>query len=201
MMTRPDKDKTFSDLIIRHIDAYLESTNTKRDAFVKESLLPQLISHGLLVEPENAYEFTRWQARHCKSVQRQLKGEITISIDWFFPLISALPCDFNQAALAEICGFLGSYFIPMTLNDEVSPKPVKAGLSLLSKEFGDVLHKAGPAMDGEYDHNDNPGDVQQYVNELNEVVSVGIAEIGRVYQGTGIEPAAYRAMRLSPFFK
>lgn len=201
MMTRPEKDKTFSDLIIRHVDAYLEGTNTKRDTFVKESLLPLLIEYGFLVEPENAYEFSRWQARHCKSVQRQLKGEISINVDWFHLFLLALPTDYQQAAKAEICGFLGSYFVPMTLNSKVTPEPTEVGLSLLSKEFGDVLHKASPAMDGVYSDQDNPVAVQQYANELQEVASAAIAELGRVYQGTGIEPAAYRAMRLSPFFK
>ncbi|MFV0576089.1 MAG: hypothetical protein ACK5NC_11850 [Vibrio sp.] len=200
-MKRPDKDTTFSELIIRYVDSYLESTNTKRDTFVKESLLPLLIEYGFLKEPENAYEFTRWQARHCKSVQRQLKQEISINVDWFPIFLLALPDDYKQAAKAEVCGFLGSYFVPMTLNSKVTPEPTEAGLSLLSKEFGDVLHKATPAMDGVYDDQDNPLAVQQYANELQEVAAAAIAELGRIYQGTGIEPAAYKAMRLSPFFK
>ncbi|MCL9783640.1 hypothetical protein M9194_19635 [Vibrio sp. S4M6] len=196
-------DTTLSDVVIHHVDAYLESSYTKRDTFVKELLIPKLISRQLVKEPDDTTGYQRWLSSKCKSIERILTGETTIRADWAFPIVSSLPQEYKQKAMIEICGFLGSYYIPIA---PAKPpyqenKEVQAKLSELSKEFSDVLMTSKPAMDGVYSSKDNSVEVQQYANELLEVAAAAIAEIGRVYQGTGIEPAAYRAMSQSPFFK
>jgi hypothetical protein len=201
-MKRQNSDVKLSQLVIHHISQYLEQSNIHRDAFVKNDLLPVLVANGLLDEPTEAAAYTRWVTSACKRISRYLSGENELKADWIFPVLSALPDDHLGKAMHELCGFFGSHFVPITpISKSVCHHEIKSTLSDVSKEFGDVLQKAAPAMDGLYNEDDSIDEMQLFANEIFELNAACFSELGKIYQATGVLPAAYQAMANSPLFK
>ncbi|HDI3289748.1 hypothetical protein H2666_17145 [Vibrio cholerae] len=201
-MKRQETDITLSALVIRHLDAFLEETSIKREAFLKEQLLPMLVKHRLLGEPEHAEEYAKWVNSQAKRLSRYMSGENELKADWVFPILAALPFENRKKAMLELCGFFGTHYVPISA---FSGKPtggeVEATLSAVSKEFSDVLIESAPAMDGVYNHEDNPAELLKYANELYDLTTSCFVELGKIYKATGVLPAAYRSMALSPLFK
>ena len=191
---------TLSELLSKHTKAYLDSSNEPKEAFLKRLVLPVLVRDGFLIEPEVGYE--KWRATKCRNLLRNIYDGFEFKSSWILPWLSVLPEPHKSNAMQEFCGLLGSYYAPITpLGARNEAVGVNASLADISKEFGSVLQHSGPAIDGTYDPNDKPEDVQLFVDKLHSMIGIAILEIGKVYQGTGIEPAAYRAMSHSSFFK
>lgn len=200
-MKRQNSDVKLSQLVVNQISDYLTQSNVHRDAFVKDSLLPILVANGLLEEPENSDAYMRWSSSQCKRISRYLSGENELKADWVLPVLSALPESYRFSAMNQLCGFLGSYFVPISeMGKPVCHREMKSTLCDLSKEFGDVLQKAKPAMDGVYNDDDNIEDVQIFADEIHELNSACFKELGNIYKATGVLPSAHKAMVNSPLF-
>ncbi|KAB0476548.1 hypothetical protein F7Q91_19100 [Vibrio chagasii] len=197
-----ESDTSLVRIVIAITETYLDEKNIERDTFVKQDLLPVLVRSGLLDEPGEAKRYNTWANNQCKKIERLIKGETAFKADWVMPWISALPEPYLGKAMNEVCGFFGTYFTPMTLiTGSVNKKSVKSGLSHISQEFADVLQKSIAVMDGMIDENDSDADLQQYANEVHELVAASISELGRLYKARGILPAAHIAMANSPLFQ
>ncbi|EMB2742747.1 hypothetical protein U8016_004241 [Vibrio parahaemolyticus] len=201
-MERQKTDTNLSQMVISHVDNYLSETNTKREAFVKERLLPRLVHLGLVEEPSDADSQLRWINTTSRRLARYLSGENEIKADWVLPILSSLPQAYLTHSMNDICGAFGSYYTPITLLDTtISNRAIKSQLSNISHEFGNVLQTSQPVMDGIIDDNDTDEDLQLYVDKLFSLIAAGMAELGHVAKARGIVPAAHRAMASSPLFK
>lgn len=202
-MKRHNRDSNLSELAIRHISAYLDETGTVHNRFIRTDLIPALISSEVsdIDEPTDADEYEKWIHRQIKRLSRYITGENKMPADWILPAIGALPEEYKHKATIELCGMIGTHYVPITLTGLHSDKTqTQSNLANMAKEWGDVLKQSSPALDGKFDENDNPVDVQHYANEVAEAVASLMTELSAIYKGTGIEPAAYRAMRFSPLF-
>lgn len=201
-MERQRTDTCLSQMVIKHVALYLDETNTKREAFVKERLLARFTSLGLVEEPSDADAHLRWINTTSRKLSRYLSGENEIKADLVLPILSSLPEDYLTHAMNDICGAFGSYYTPITLlNTKVSNRAIKSQLSNISHEFGNVLQTSQPVMDGIIDEHDTDTDLQLYVDQLYSLIAAGMAELGHVAKARGIVPAAHRAMSASPLFK
>lgn len=201
-MERQNTDISLSKLVIRNIECYLEETNTKRESFVKERLLPRLVELGHETEPTDSTAYTRWVNSTSKRLSRYLSGENEIKADSILAFVSALPKEHLNRTMNELCGIFGTYYMPMTLLDtSMNKRAIKSQLSEISEEFGNVLKNCSPVLDGEIDENDSDEDLQRYADRLHSLITVGMAELGHVAKSRGIVPSAHRAMSASDLFK
>jgi|GEM_PF-5727253 len=200
-MERLKPDSRLSNVIARHVQCYLENTGRSRESYIKDLLFPKLIEAGELVEPDNGSDFCKWRDSQCKRLTRYITGENQISTNWVFPFIASLPVEYQQPLKNELCGMLGSFFVALTAMGPRSQNvETRSHLPQMAKEWGDILIKANPAMDGSFSASDNPIDVLNYANEITECIGILMAELGAIYRGTGIEPAAVKAYRNSTLF-
>lgn len=199
---------TLSGLVSRHTRDYLDSSEEPKEAFIKRVILPTLVKHGFFIEPVDGFQ--KWENSKCRNLVRYIyeseDQKLTeFKANWIFPWLSSLPEPYKSNAMMELCGMFGSYYAPMTTMgrdcEQLNDGAVVATLSDVTKEFGAVLQHSEPVIDGRYDSNDRPEKVQMYVDKIHCLIGKSIVELGKVYQGTGIEPAAYRAMSHSSFFK
>ncbi|EKO3414738.1 hypothetical protein N2V14_004090 [Vibrio fluvialis] len=201
-MKRQEPDINLSNLITGHVDAYLMKSNIKREAYLKENLLPSLVEAGLLEEPESAEDYQRWVNSQSKKLGRYIDGLNKMNANWVFPILSSLPDEYRRKAMMDLCGFFGTHYVPFySIDSGVSNKGVAATLSVLSKEFSDVLKRSAPALDGVYDQKDDPIELLQYANEIFELATSCFVELGKINQATGVLPTAYQVMANSPLFK
>jgi len=190
-------------IIIAQTLSYLTETNTHRDTFCKRSLFDELKkSNALVNEPETAKEFDKWQSAQCKRIERIMLATTSFPQNFVFPWVAALPDPYKTKCMHEICGSLGSHYMPLSPVSGVSDlKQTQARLTDISKEFSDVLQYSAPAMDGAYDVNDSKDDLQRLSNELFELIASTFVEIDAIHKASGVLPSAYVAMSNSPLFK
>ncbi|MGR3238542.1 hypothetical protein [Vibrio vulnificus] len=201
-MERQNTDISLSKLVIRNIERYLEETNTKRESFVKERLLPRLVELGYESEPTEAGDYARWVNSTSKRLSRYLSGENDMKADAILAFVSSLPKEHLTRTMNELCGIFGTYYMPMTLLDTaVNRRAIKSQLSEISEEFGNVLKNCRPVLDGEIDESDCDEDLQRYADRIHSLITVGMAELGHVAKSRGIVPSAHRAMSASDLFK
>ena len=198
-----ENDSNLAQIVIRHTQTYLDASRVKRDEFVKECLLDNLIDSGALgQEPEAADEFIKWQKTKCKQIERILKSDSPMPADFVLAWVAALPLPYRTKCMNDVCGAMGTFYTPLSsFKDESTLTEMQSHLSDVSQEFADVLQVSQPAMDGVYNDNDRKEDVQQMANELFELQATVLVELGAIYQATGVLPSAYVSMANSQLFK
>ena len=198
-MIRREDDSRLSTVVIKHVNDYIEKTKIPTEQFARDCVIPELIKAGELAEPENDIKWIKSQSRR---LVRYIDGENQLPINWLLPFVSSLPLEYKQRLKNEICGLLGSFFVELTA---MGPRPRKletrSHLPQMAKEWGDILIKSNPAMDGYFSSEDDPVEVFTYANEIHECVGILLAELGAIYRATGIEPAAFKAYRNSTLFE
>ncbi|GLT20500.1 hypothetical protein GCM10007938_42850 [Vibrio zhanjiangensis] len=198
-MTRRKMDNRLSAVVVSHINCYLEKTGIAKDKYIRTYMIPELIKSGELSEPTRDVE--KWYKSQSRRLVRYIDGENEISVNWVFPFISSLPIEFQQPLKNEICGMLGSFFVALTaMGPRTQKHETRSHLPQMAKEWGDILIKSNPAMDGVFTSEDDPIEVLNYANEINECIGILMAELGAIYRATGIEPAASKAYRNSTLF-
>lgn len=196
-------DSNLAQIVIRHTLSHLDTSRVRRDEFVKDGLLPQLIKSGALDhEPADADDFLRWQKTKCKQIERIIKHETPMPGDFVFAWIAALPSAYKTKCMNEVCGALGTFYTPLTpISGTASLTEMQASLANVSSEFADVLQHSAAAMDGVYNADDNPADLQRLSNELLELVASCYVEMSAIHNASGVLPSAYVAMANSQLFK
>lgn len=198
-MTRRKSDNRLSAVVLRHINDYINQTKIPVETYARDFVIPSLINAGELTEPHTCVDkFYKTQSRR---LVRYIDGENEMSVNWIFPLIASLPSQFQQPLKNEICGMLGSFFVALTAaKGESNFKVTRSHLPEMAKEWGDILIKASPAIDGSFSSDDDSVEVLHYANEIAECIGILMAELGAIYRATGIEPASVKAYRNSILF-
>ena len=198
-----ENDSNLAQIVIRHTLSHLDGSHVRRDEFVKDELLPQLIKSGLLDgEPTDADEFSRWQKAKCKQIERMIKNDTPMPGDFVFAWIKALPPFYRTKCMNEVCGAMGTFYTPLSpISASSKLTEMQASLANVSSEFADVLQHSAAAMDGVYNRDDDPEELQQLSNELFELIASCFVEIGAINRASGILPSAYVAMDNSQLFK
>lgn len=199
-MERRKSDNRLSAVVIRHINCYIEGTEIAVEKYTRTRILPELIKAGELTEPEK--DADKWRKSQSRRLVRYIDGENQLSINWVFPFIASLPAEYRQPLISELCGMLGSFFVPLTaMGPRTHCVETRSHLPQMAKEWGDVLIQSNPAMDGTFTPDDDPVEVMNYANEVAECIGILMAELGAIYRGTGIEPGAVKAFRSSSLFQ
>ncbi|MDC5718293.1 hypothetical protein [Vibrio europaeus] len=197
-MTRRKNDNRLSAVVIRHVNDYINQTKIPAELYAREFVIPELIKAGELTEPAND---TKWLKNQSRRLIRYIDGENELSVNWVFPFISSLPTEFQQPLKNEISGMLGSFFVALTaMGPRTQNNETRSHLPQMAKEWGDILIKSNPAMDGVFTPSDDPVEVLHYANEIAECIGILMAELGAIYRATGIEPASVKAYRNSTLF-
>lgn len=198
-MKRRINDNRLSAIVIRHINCYLEGTGIAVEKYTRTRVLPELIKAGELFEPETDVE--KWYKSQSRRLVRYIDGENQLSVNWVFPFISSLPSEYQQPLKNELCGMLGSFFVALTaMGPRTQNNETRSHLPQMAKEWGDILIKSNPAMDGVFTSSDDPVEVLHYANEITECIGILMAELGAICRATGIEPASVKAYRNSTLF-
>ena len=196
-------DSNLAQIVIKHTLTYFSASHVRRDEFVKTELLNNLLESGALgEEPANAEEFMRWQKTKCKQIERIIKQDSPMPADFAFGWMAALPAEYKAKCMNDVCGAMGTFYTPLSpINSDSKLTDMQASLANVSSEFADVLQHAAPAMDGVYNNDDSPADLQQLSNELFELVTSCFVELGAINKASGVLPSAYVAMANSQLFK
>lgn len=199
-MERRKSDNRLPAVVIRHINCFLEGTGIPVERFTRVHILPQLINAGELTKPKKDVE--KWEKSQARRLVRYIDGENQLNSNWIHPFVSSLPAEQRQMLVVEMCGMLGSFFVPLTaMGPQTQSVSTRSHLPQMAKEWGDILIGSNPAIDGEFTSGDDPIEVMNYANEVAECIGILMAELGAIYRGTGIEPAAVRAFRHSSLFQ
>jgi hypothetical protein len=183
---------------MRHVNDYINQTKIPTELYARDFVIPELIKAGELTEPAND---TKWLKNQSRRLVRYIDGENELSVNWVFPFISSLPNEFQQPLKNEISGMLGSFFVALTaMGPRTQNNETRSHLPQMAKEWGDILIKSNPAMDGVFTPSDDPVEVLHYANEIAECIGILMAELGAIYRATGIEPASVKAYRNSTLF-
>lgn len=197
-MTRRKNDNRLSAVVMRHVNDYINQTKIPTELYARDFVIPELIKAGELTEPAND---TKWLKNQSRRLVRYIDGENELSVNWVFPFISSLPTEFQQPLKNEISGMLGSFFVALTaMGPRTQNNETRSHLPQMAKEWGDILIKSNPAMDGVFTPSDDPVEVLHYANEIAECIGFLMAELGAIYRATGIEPASVKAYRNSTLF-
>lgn len=197
-MTRRKNDNRLSAVVMRHVNDYINQTKIPTELYARDFVIPELIKAGELTEPAND---TKWLKNQSRRLVRYIDGENELSVNWVFPFISSLPNEFQQPLKNEISGMLGSFFVALTaMGPRTQNNETRSHLPQMAKEWGDILIKSNPAMDGVFTPSDDPVEVLHYANEIAECIGILMAELGAIYRATGIEPASVKAYRNSTLF-
>ncbi|QXM18776.1 hypothetical protein [Vibrio phage ST2-1pr] len=197
-MTRRKNDNRLSAVVMRHVNDYINQTKIPTELYARDFVIPELIKAGELTEPAND---TKWLKNQSRRLVRYIDGENELSVNWVFPFISSLPTEFQQPLKNEISGMLGSFFVALTaMGPRTQNNETRSHLPQMAKEWGDILIKSNPAMDGVFTPSDDPVEVLHYANEIAECIGILMAELGAIYRATGIEPASVKAYRNSTLF-
>lgn len=203
MECRENYSSNLAQIVIRHTRTYLQSSNIRRDEFVKGPLITNLIESGVFEShPESAEEFLRWEKTKCKQIERIIKCESPMPADFVFSWVAALPDSYRTKCLNDVCGAMGTFYTPLpSIGHKTEQSEILSNLSNVSREFADVLQHSLPAMDGMYDETDNKNDMQKLSNELLELIAACFVELGSINRASGIMPSAYVSMANSQLFK
>lgn len=201
---------TISDILTSVTDQWLTDKGISISEFAV-LLADKLEAAGLIstdYDPNDGPGYDRWRKNFYKRVSRMmgLSSEHTpIPLEYLLHWVAVLPENYRYRCQHLIAASLGTLFTPIDCAFVGASEPlhasVKANLAHLSKEFADVLQYGQPAMNGVYDHNDKPEELQRMQDELMELLSATAAEMGRIHKATGIRPMAYQLLDNSPLFK
>ncbi|EDP57161.1 hypothetical protein [Vibrio sp. AND4] len=198
-MKRRKNDNRLSAIVIRHINCYLEEIGIAAEKYIRTRVLPELIKAGELFEPDR--EIDKWYKSQSRRLVRYIDGENQLTVNWILPLISSLPHEYQQPLKNELCGMLGSFFVALTaMGPRTQNNETRSHLPQMAKEWGDILIKSNPAMDGVFTSDDDPTEVLNYSNEIAECIGILMAELGAIYRATGIEPSSVKAYRNNSLF-
>ncbi len=198
-MERRKNDNRLSVVVLNHINSFIDETGIAVEKFTRNKVLPELIKAGELTRPLKDED--KWEKTQSRRLVRYIDGENQLHINWVFPFIASLPEAYRQPLKNELCGMLGSYFVALTASKSLSNgTETRSHLPQMAKEWGDILVKANPAMDGAFTPDDDPVEVLNYANEIAECIGFLMAELGAISRATNIEPSAVKAFRNSTLF-
>lgn len=176
---------------------WIENSATSTASFAK-SLYEKLSEDNLVDEaPPTMNEYERWVNTAQKRVCRMLSGEALIPLAWKYHWIAALPEEIANKAMSFMVANSGFMLVPIPTNS-IDKHSSKAKIDEISRQFADVISQSQPAMDGAYNHQDDPADLQVLQDELMELVAACLRESSAIEQSTGVQPKITQIWLNSP---
>lgn len=169
-----------SEIIIRHTQDWLLTSNESVKSFALDILAPKLGKFS----PENptVSEHENWESSVSRMVHRYLKQTHPMPLSWKWPWLECLPKKHKQAALKEIHavhGFLDT--LPPIENGTVT----EASFHEVLESVASMVGSAEPAHDGKYDERDSLESSNRMIDSLLGVAIKCLDEARKISAGTG----------------
>lgn len=181
-----------SEIIIRHTQAWLFTSNETVKSLAVDMLAPRLKKFA----PENptVSEYENWVASISRTVHRYIKGTHPMPLSWKWQWLDCLPKKVREAALQEIYavhGFLDT--LPQIENGTAC----EASLNEVLESVASMVSTAEPAHDGKYDEKDSLESSNQMIDSLLGLARKSIDEARKINAGTGAVGARHNIHNFS----
>lgn len=189
-------------VLLRHTELCVGETALNQTRFIEERLVPALAKAGFIAkEPRTAEGYTKWMATQRRYVSYMFKGERDIPMKYKWIWLSCLPEPYRAECKKELQALTGSLFVQMPQETDIR-MPAVSRLHNVMREVSEMMRDSLPASDGSLSSDDDPKAVQQYANQIADVIEEAFAELLAIQQGTGIMPKRQiMALMMSDFEK
>lgn len=194
--------KTEDQIILSHTNRFLSETKWTKNSFIQRKLVPALVKSGFYKpEPSVVDEYEAWVSNQRRYLSNIFTGKRNFPLAWKWVWLVCLPEPYRGECKKELQSLTGSMFIPMPPETDVR-MPTVSRLSNLVREVSEVMRDSLPAADGSLSPEDDPEAVQQYANQIADVIEEAFSELLAIQQGTGVMPRRQvMALMMSDFEK
>jgi len=183
------KSQTSEDqILLAHTASWLSERGVSKQRFVEQYLLPSLREAELVTEePSIADDYELWFQSRKKMVTAMLNCKQNIPLSWKWPWVVCMPEPYQYRCRQELMALNNSLYLPLPKGGDIR-MPTVSTLSRLHKEFADVVAASRPAHDGMLDQRDEAAELEDYADQLLDLIESAAAELVNIQMGTGIIP-------------